>query len=209
MSKRDISAANITAVQSSIIRPIIFLRMAFASGVKRFHTEIGPRTASHPVHGSESYLGVGDFGGMSSEVVESVSNAAQGIKLSLTGIDATLISDALTDDYHGRDVDTMLGFDDVDGVLVSDPVVLWSGFMDKVDINLQSQRGDMTLYCESRQVKLQSNGDLRFTDEQLQQDYTGDLGGEYIYRMLDLQLKWGDENLGRTSSLAGRWAAPG
>lgn len=196
MSTRDISATNITATKAGVVRPIAFIRLDFASGVKRMHTDIGPRTAVHPVHGSEVYLGVGDFGGFSSDIIESIGNAAQGLRLSLTGLDATLISDALNDDYHGRDIDTMFGFDDEDGVLLDDPVNLFSGFMDKVEITLDKGRADMTLICESRQVIAQSAADLRFTDEQLQHDQAGDLAGEYIFRTLDIQLKWGGENIG-------------
>lgn len=208
MSTRDISASNITAVKASVIRPLLFCRLDFASAVKRFHTEIGPRTAVHPVHGSESYTGIGDFGGMTSDVTESVTNAAQPIKLSLTGIKSSLISDVFTDDYHMRDIELMLGFDDVDGDLIDDPVIVWSGFMDNVDIVLNEGRADLTLNCESRAIKLQGNSDLRFTDEQLQSDYTGDLAGEYIFRMMDLQLKWGGENLGTTTSTP-RWGPSG
>ena len=63
MSKRDISAANEAAITAKVLRPIIFARLDFASGVQRFHTEIGPKQATHPIHGSESYTGLGDFGG--------------------------------------------------------------------------------------------------------------------------------------------------
>ncbi len=208
MSTRDISASNITASKAGVIRPILFSRMSFASGVKRFHTEIGPRTAVHPIHGSESYTGIGDFGGMSSDVTESVSNAAQQIKVSLTGIDSSLLTDVFTDDYHGRDIEIMLGFDDVNGTLTDDPVILYSGFMDNVNIVLSDGRGDLTLNCESRAIKLQGNSDLRFTDEQLQSDYTGDLAGEYIFRMMDIQLKWGDNNVQTPHGLS-RWGPSG
>lgn len=209
MSLRDISAANITALNASVVRPIAFVRMDFAGGVRRIHSEIGPRTAVHPTYGSESYLGVGDFGGFSAEIVESVSNAAQALRISLTGLDSNLVSDAFTDDYHGRDIEIMLGFDDVDGVLEDDPVILWSGFMDKIDISLDQARATMTLNCESRATRLQSISDKRFTDEQLQNDYTGDVAGEYIFRMLDIQLRWGGENVNVQSGGYGggsRWA---
>ena len=38
--------------------------------------------------------------------------------------------------------------------------------------------------------------DLRFTDEDLQVEFSGDLMGEYIYRMADLKLYWGDREVG-------------
>jgi hypothetical protein len=46
---------------------------------------------------------------------------------------------------------------------------------------------------ESRGTNFLSRSDLRFTDEELQIEYAGDLGGEYIYRMADLTLRWGSQ----------------
>ena len=148
----------------------------------------------HPIHGSESYTGLGDFGGITSDVTESVSSAAQPLKIGLSGVNATLISDVLsTDDYHRREIELMFGFDDAAGDLITDPVILYGGYMDKAEIILGAGRADISLTCESRASILRGNSDLRFTDEQLQADYTGDLAGEYIFRMLDLVLKIGDK----------------
>lgn len=194
-SKRIISGLNEGALNARVVRPIMFLRADFLAGVKRFHTEIGPRDAVHPVFGSETYLGLGDFGGITSNIVESISQAPQSIQFSLTGVKSTLIATALTDDYHRRDIDALFGFDDENGDLIDDPVIVWSGFMDKIDISLGKETGSMTLTCESRATIGQQSSDLRFTDEDLQAAVTGDLGGEYIFRMGDLVLSWGGDSI--------------
>lgn len=193
MSTRDITSATISALGLATIRPILFARLDFASGALRVHTEIGPRTVTHPVHGSEIYTGLGDFGGISGSFVESVGNAANPIKLALAGVNSSLAALALdSSEYHWRNVDLMFGFDDSDGQLVDDPVVLTTYYMDTCDLTLEEGRADIIMTCESRAAILQDASDLRFTDEQLQSDYSGDLGGEYIYRMLDIELPWGD-----------------
>ena len=198
-SKRTITTLNQDAVLGQVVRPIMFARMAFSSGVQRLHTEIGPRTAVHPIFGSESYTGIGDFGGIVSDIKESISVAPESIKLAITGVKSSFINIALDDDYYRRDIELMFGFDDENGVLLDDPVILWSGFMDKVDINLGEGIGALTLTCESRATNLKGASDLRFTDEDLQAAFTGDLAGEYIFRMADLQLKWGGEVSGGSS----------
>lgn len=195
-SKRTISATNETATLAQVIRPILFVRMDYDAGVQRYHTGIGPKTAVHPIHGSESYIGIGDFGGLSSEVVESIIGAPQAIRISLTGVKAAFISDALTDDYYRRDIDVLVGLDDATGTLVDDPEYLFSGFMDKVDISLSQDLGQLTMTCESRATNLLRSPDLRFTDEYKQREVTGDLAGEYIYRMQDLALTWGGFGVG-------------
>jgi hypothetical protein len=83
-SKRTISALNEGALNARVVRPILFLRLDFFTGVKRFHTEIGDRDAVHPIFGNETYTGVGDFGGISSNITESIAQAPQAVKFSLT-----------------------------------------------------------------------------------------------------------------------------
>lgn len=203
MATRDISAANISAIKDSVVRPILFVRLDFDLGVQRFHTEIGPRTATHPTHGAEVYTGVGDFGGITGDVTESIGNAPQAVRLALSGINSTLITESLGDDYHRRDVDIMLGLDNSSGQLVSDPVILWSGYMDKPGYTFSQGRADMIMTCESKATILQETPDLRFTDEQLQADFTGDLAAEYVYRMADLILEWGGNNGNNAATRAG------
>jgi len=195
MTTRDISIDNINALNSAVIRPILFARLDFASGVKRFHTEIGPRIAVHPIYGSETYSGVGDFGGITGDIKESISLAPNGVSLSLTGVDPALIEDAKTDDYHRRDIELMFGFDDVNGVLIDDPVIVWSGYMDHVIISLGQHTAELTMICESRGTNGRGRSDIRFTDEDKQITDSGDLIAEYVFRMADLQIKWGGEQV--------------
>jgi len=192
-SKRNISALNEGALNARVVRPILFLRLDFFSGVQRFHTEIGPRDAVHPIFGNETYLGVGDFGGISSNVTEDISQAPSAVKFSLTGVKSSLIQIALDDAYHRRDAEAMFGFDDENGDLIDDPVIVWSGYMDKADIVLGKQTGELTLTCESRLTIGQQSSDLRFSDEDLQAAQPADLAGEYIFRMGDLILQWGGD----------------
>jgi len=202
-SKRDITADNQTATLSRVVRPILFCRMAFSSGVQRLHTEIGPRTAVHPIFGSESYIGIGDFGGMTSDIKESISVAPEQLSIAITGVDSTFIDIALDDDYYRRDIELMFGFDDPDGVLEDDPVIVYSGFMDKAGISLGQGKAEITLSCETRATNLQSASDQRFSDEDLQAAVSGDLAGEYIFRMADLVLNWGGDTIQQSSGSGG------
>lgn len=195
-SKRTIAAANETALLAQVVKAVYFTRLDFGGGVERFHTEIGPKTAVHPIHGSEVYIGIGDFGGLSAEVVESVAGAPKSIQLSLTGIKASKINTMLTDDYFRRDAEVMLGLEDDAGDLIEDPEIIFSGFMDKADIALSDGVGQITLTCESRGVNLLRASDKRFTDEDKQAEVSGDLLGEYIWRMMDLELFWGSQPVG-------------
>ena len=194
-SKRDITTLNQDATLDRQVRPILFARMSFSSGVQRLHTEIGPRTAVHPIFGSESYIGIGDFGGMTSDIKETISVSPESINIAISGVSSVFVDIALDDDYYRRDIELMFGFDDPDGVLVDDPVIVYSGFMDKAGISVGQGKAEITLTCESRATNLQKASDLRFSDEDLQAAFNGDLAGEYIFRMADLVLNWGGDTI--------------
>lgn len=208
-SKREISASNETALLGSVVRPIVFARLDFSSGVQRYHTGIGPKTAVHPTHGSETYTGIGDFGGIQGDVVESVSKAAQTLQLTLSGLNASLINIALVDDYFRRDVEIMLGLENASGALVDDPVILFSGFMEYMTISLKEKTGSIVLRCEGRGSNLRRSSDVRFTDEDKQREVNGDLLAEYVYRMADLELYWGDRQFNSPLGGGGGGPAPG
>ena len=195
-SKRSISSANETATLDAIVRPVMFARLDFSSGVRRFHTHIGSRDAVHPVHGSETYTGLGDFGGIAGGITESVSKGEQKIDLALTGLDSTVINDTLVDDYYRRDADILIGFDDATGTLVDDPIMIFSGFMETADVTLDKGVAGVRLRLESRAANLNRSSDNRYTDEDKQIEVSGDLFARYVWRMADLELFWGDRALG-------------
>lgn len=189
-SKRDISATNETGWLAENTTPIMFVRLAFASGVKRYHTEVGDLTATTE-YGAEVYEGIGDFGGLSSDIVESVSTAAQAVQITLSATKSALVNTALTDDYFRRDIDMYIALRNAAGALIDDPESLFSGYMDKVDIALDDKTAIMTMNCESRGTNFNQSSDQRFTDEDKQAETTGDLIAEYVYRMQDLSFIWG------------------
>ncbi len=193
-SKRDISAANEAALLGGNVRLVLFARLDFSSGVQRYHTEIGPLQATHPIFGSETYTGLGDFGGISGEIIESVAAAPQKVTLLITGADPTISDLVLLDDYHRRDAELMIGLFDDNNTLIDDPVIVFSGFMDTSSINLNAGLANISLTCESRGTNLQRTSDQRFTDEDKQAEVSGDVFAEYVFRMLDITLRWGDSD---------------
>jgi len=194
-SKRTISATNEAAFLSQYLRIVMFVRLDLSSGVQRFHTEIGPKIAVHPIFGSETYLGLGDFGGINGEVRESTQGSPIGISLMLTGVSASLVNKSFVDDYFRRDADVMIGLQNEAGNLIDDPEILFSGYMDTVNISFTKNNATIQMQLESRGTNLLTSSDVRFTDEDLQREYPGDRGGEYIYRMSDLTLRWGAQGV--------------
>ncbi len=195
MSKRTITATNEAGFLAANVKIVIFARLDFASGAQRFHTEVGPKTVTSAIYGSELYLGVGDFGGIGGDIKESIAGAPIKMTLALTGVDAGLINTFLTDDYFRREAEIMIGIEDDQGDMIDNPEVLFSGYMDKVDMVITPGGGQATMALESRGTNLLTSSDVRYTDEEKQAEVNGDLFGEYIYRMMDLVLRWGSKDV--------------
>ena len=195
MSKRDISTLNEAALDAKYVKVVVYARLDFSGGVKRFHTEIGSRTAVHPVYGSESYDGIGDFGGIGGEVKEVVNGAPMRIELVLSGLSSALKTSAFTENYFRREAEIMIGLEDETGAAIDDPEILFSGLMDECNLSLDHGSATMILSLESRETNLLSSSDLRVTDEDLQAENSGDLLFEYVYAMEDMVLRWGSNNV--------------
>lgn len=196
MAQRSISTLNEAAVLAGHVIPIVFARLNFLSGVLRLHTQIGDITFTHPVFGIETYNGIGDIGGISA-IEEGVATRPFGVKLVLTGVKQSLISQVLTDEYHRREANILIGLrNTTTGALVDDPFELWSGFMDKHDISVGKNFGRIIMSCESRADMMQDSDGKIFNDEDQQALHAGDVGFEYLDQISLLgSVPWGDKSV--------------
>ena len=58
-----------TELRNPHLRKVEFVRIDFPSGVVRAHSRIGDLQWTHPVHGAETYTGVGDVGAVSAFLI--------------------------------------------------------------------------------------------------------------------------------------------
>lgn len=194
MSVRNISASIQAALQSNQhVSSVQFVRLDFPSGVIRGHTRIGPITWTHPVYGSETYTGVGDFGKISGELDEGLQNRSYPVRFFLSGVDSTLLSAVLTDNTHRQEAQVWQGLLAESGALIDTPTLLWSGFFDKADIEKGGGLGKIACTCVGRNDTGRESSGVRYTDEQQQLEQPGDLGFEYLYQLQDISLRWGDK----------------
>ncbi|WP_416305219.1 hypothetical protein [Neptunicella sp. SCSIO 80796] len=97
MISRLLSPTMLAAATASPSRLLAFLEMDWPSGWVRCHSGVGER-----IYNGNSYLGVGEFGGIG-EVTENSSDGANRLNLSLKVMDPTLINVVLNEDPNGRD----------------------------------------------------------------------------------------------------------
>jgi len=180
---RGLSATNQTEIAKASLQPILMAKLEFGTPVY-VHTGIGTITFD-----GNDYLGVGDFGG-ASDVRETEVLGPSPLTLSLSGIDSSLVTEALDSGAYGDVITLYEGYKQDDGTLVADPWIVWKGWFEYS----QLQRGGentVSIICTHDLAVLEEKDGRRFTDEDQQDEFSGDLGFEFVHDSVGKKLSWG------------------
>lgn len=181
---RGLSAPTLTAASAAHVRPIVFVKLELDSGTLYLHNAVGTYT-----WGSQTWTGVGALGSIG-EIEEGLDLSPYAVALGLNALDPSLVTVATTEEVFNRRVTIYIGLLDDNGALVADPHERWSGSGDSMSIRLGGEDG-IALNCENDfRFFDQANGS-RFTDEDQQRRYPGDLFFEFLPQMIDAKVFWG------------------
>jgi hypothetical protein len=187
---RTLSAAIEAELQESRIRPHVLVHFAFDSGAIRFWSGVGDLSWS-----GDTYTGAGSLGSVTA-FGETTGLNAVGIKFGLSGIPSSLVSIALGEHYQGRACTMWMAFFDEAGVLIADPVQVFSGRIDVMVITDAGETADIALSAENRLVDFERPLEVRFyTDQDQQREFPGDKGFEFVPMMQQAMIVWGREKL--------------
>jgi len=182
---RDItSAAKTESKKLSGAKPIILVKMQFDSGIVTLWGGRGDL-----VFNSETYLGVGDLGRFS-EVEEGIEQRSYGITYEISGIPASFVSLALSEELQNRKAEFWLGFFDDDYALIVDPILMFRGRMDTMDIQI-GETATISITVESRLIDWNRPRIRRYTDADQQERFPGDLGFQFMSDASEREINWG------------------
>lgn len=181
---RGITTALNDEFTASELEPFFAVDMAFDGGSFRVWTGYGDITID-----TNTFVGAGDILSISG-LSETGTVQANGITVGLSGINASLIASALTETYQGRSCKVYFGAL-VNGAVVSDPYVVFSGRMDIMTIEDAGETATVTITAESRLIDLDRSRERRYTSEDQKIDYPSDKGLELIADLQDKQIIWG------------------
>lgn len=183
---RDLTAAMQSAVQADVVRPILIVKIATAGGDVRVWSGYGDLTFN-----GEIYQGTGTLGGVSN-IQESADLQANGITFSLSGVPSDLISTALGQMRQGMNAQMWFGALDVStGQLIADPYELFTGFTDVPSIDEGAETATISITVENRLIDLERPRTRRYTKEDQNLDYPGDLGFDFVPSLQDKEIIWG------------------
>lgn len=161
--------------------------------------------------GGNTYTGVGDLLQIS-EMQESSDIAAYGATLTLSGIPTSTVDLALAEPYQGRKALVKFGIrggpsgpllteageailtEAGELLLIEDAITtgmtIFSGEMDQMVINYGPETVSISLAVESRLVNLRNPRIRRYTDEDHQARYPGDVAFGFVTRLQNESLEW-------------------
>jgi hypothetical protein len=182
---RDITTDFETELTSKVLRPALFVKAEFPSGDLNLWTGRGERTI-----GADTYYGSGNVMAIE-EVKETQKLQANGLAFTLSGIDSALISAALTEEYQWQPITMNFAVLDED-LQIIDTYQMFSGKMDVIEIEDTGETSNFRLNAESDLIDLTNSRERRYTNEDQQNEFAGDLGLEFMPTNADTVITWGN-----------------
>ena len=139
---------------------------------------------------SETYTGAGSLLTIS-DIVEGREVKSEGVSIALSGMDSTVLSYALTENYQNRPITLFLGFLMGGSNEVAGTIVLFKGRMVNLTVNDDPNGSIINVDAENRLVDLDRPSNLRYTAESQQFLHSGDTCFNRMQQLQDKQITWG------------------
>lgn len=205
MATRNLDTRLQGAFGDPVFQPFYALALFFDEGTVRFWTGVGDL-----VLGGITYTGLGNLLEISS-VDETSDLSARGIDVTLSGVQTSLLSLALSSQYQGRKCILYFGAFSSDDMLKEDGDFILTeagdkikleltlggfntvfvGYMDKMDIQDAGETSTITLKVENKLIDLERPRNARYNQGYQQSIYPNDKGFNYVADLQDKEIVWG------------------
>lgn len=185
---RTLTAPVATAIAADTVRLAYLVELNFDSAPLRVWTGTG--TFEWTATG-RSFLGYASLLDVS-PVEETEGVEANGVDIALSGTSPAIISVLLAENYRNRRARVWLAlFDPTTAALLADPVSIFAGRIDTISLTDAGDSAQVRVSCESKLIDLKRPRERRFTHEDQQDLFPGDVGLEYVAGLQDKETPWG------------------
>ena len=182
MTARNLGAGFSTAITGAHVNLFPLVEFGFASGTQYLCGLDFAVTWS-----GNTYLPA--LGLLGIEPIRETADSFEGLKVTISGVSSTTLGSVLSERMQGRTLTLRMAVLDGAGALQVDSNV-WSGLMDTPVITDGRDAATVTIVAEHRMATWDRPRTKRYTDAQLQADFPGDLGLQYIAQMEQARLTW-------------------
>lgn len=181
---RILTPAVEAAFEAGHVRAVLLVSMEFDSGTLRLNNS--PVALSWDGH---AWLGAGTLGSIE-PVKEAADLSAQGLAFRMSGVPTDTVASALGAHYQGRACRLWLAPLDAGHQVLADPVLVFAGRMDTMDIELGST-ATITVTAESLLADWDRPRVRRYNAEDQRLYYPNDKGFEFVPSLVEKQIVWG------------------
>lgn len=194
---RTLTSAMITALSSPDVSTAILASLQFADDTLYLWSGLGTLTWN-----GMTFQGVGSLGRVTG-ISEDSTVEAKGVQISLSGIPANMINEALDNVRLFQPVNLWLMCLDPNGNIIGDPVVSYAGLMDKASIEDDGETCTITINVENVLASLNRVEPRHYTQADQQLDLaltlqrlglpanTVDTGFSHVNVIQELTVYWG------------------
>lgn len=182
---RDLTAAFIAEITSNGLAPIALIRGYFDSGTLSLWTGVGDLS-----YGGLTYTGTGAILNID-QVQETKTIAANGLQITLTGLDTSILYLAENEPYQGRSMELYLAVLDATGNIIADPYLMFEGFMDTMKTRDDGKTVTVVVSIENVLISLERALDTKYTPEDQKRDYPNDTFFDFIADIQNKEVIWG------------------
>ena len=139
---------------------------------------------------SETYTGAGSLLSIGG-VEDGRDLKSSGLNIALSGMDATVLDYALTENYQNRFLTLFMGYLMGGSNEVAGTIVLFKGRMTTLTISDDPNGATISIDAENRLIDLDRPSNLRYTKESQEFLFTGDIGLDRVNQIQDKEIVWG------------------
>lgn len=172
------------AFSSDTVRACAFVQFEFTSGTHRYTTL--PYTTSW---GGNDWFGLGNLVELS-EIRETESLTAVGVKATLSGIPASFVSLALSESIQSKPCTIWFVALGTDNAVLDTPPIEFKGSVDTPGIVISGNTCSVTINIESALADFARPKVRRYNDADQQHQYPGDKFFEFVPQMTEKELVW-------------------
>lgn len=188
MARDDLSAGMVTAIERDTADACHLISAAFGGGVLYFST--GSVDISWDGH---TWVAIG--GNLRVEAVsEAMTLSAQGVRVHLDGVDQTVISALLSENYVGRACEVYLLHNASTGGIVADPYLMFSGLLNSpFEVRMTGNTCTVSTRFVSPLTRFKERRGIKATVISHQQHFNGDTFFRHIKGIANREIWWGPQ----------------
>jgi len=187
---RSLDGRLVATLDDPFVIPVMFVQLAFDNVTLYMHTDVGDIAIA-----GNTYIGAGDLASIEG-IEEREDSSPTGLRLRLSGIDATLLNEALLQNYVDRPATILMGMRDITtGAMVATPFELYVGRMDQMRVLTGGPLSVIEVLVESEFIDWDRSLNRYYSDTELQRVYTGDLAFRYLADMVNARITVGSKTL--------------